>query len=157
MSHHENDHAHEHHAHVTELWIYHAIFGALLVLTVITVAISRVDFGAANTLIAMFVATIKASLVALFFMHLLHDEKLNVITFTFSLLFVALYFIFPLVDITSRDRIDPLTDTYGIQKEANKLKALKPFEDDVKAKNVNWVNVRPETRLFMGTDPDAAK
>ena len=28
---------------------------------------------------------------------------------------------------------------------------------DVKAKNVNWVNVRPETRRFMGTDPDAAK
>ena len=66
MSHHDThaagEHAHGEH-HITPLWLYNTIFGALLVLTVVTVWIAQFDFGSANTVIAMFVATIKASLV----------------------------------------------------------------------------------------------
>lgn len=104
---HSTDHAdHEH--HITPMWIYNGIFAALLFLTVVTVWIAQFDFGSANTVIAMFVATIKATLVGLFFMHLLHDERINMMTFGFGLLFVALFFLFPLVDISSRDYIDEL-------------------------------------------------
>jgi len=153
MSHHDTHHdshdSHDSHGHVTALSVYHGIFAALLVLTFITVAISRVDFGAANTLIAMFVATINASLVALFFMHLLHDEKLNVITFTFSLLFVALFFLFPLVDITSRGRIDDLTDTYSLEKENKKIEAHKQFLKD----NPKWDQANKDRiNHFMGVE-----
>ncbi len=68
---HDHDHSHDAHHHVTPLVVYWGVFGALLVLTAVTVWIAQFHFGAATTLIAMAVATVKASLVALFFMHLL--------------------------------------------------------------------------------------
>jgi caa(3)-type oxidase subunit IV len=87
-----HDHAHDHahgdghghgHAegagahHVDPLWLYMAIFAALIVMTVVTVGASYVDFGAANTIIAVVIASIKASLVAIFFMHLRHDKPFH--------------------------------------------------------------------------------
>ena len=59
----------------------------LMILTVITVAVTYVDLGALNIIIAMGVATMKASLVVAFFMHLFWDKPLNSITFLFSILF----------------------------------------------------------------------
>ena len=107
-----HDAAHDdgHHVHVTPLKHYFMVFGALLVLTVVTVWIAQFHFGAANTFIAMFVATVKASLVAAVFMHLLYDERLNSLAFVFGLMFVALFFIFTLTDIMTRSNIDPLRD-----------------------------------------------
>ena len=47
------------------------VFGALLVLTLVTVGVSYLDLPEAETVIvALVIATIKASLVAMFFMHL---------------------------------------------------------------------------------------
>ncbi|MAD60736.1 MAG: hypothetical protein CMH49_04355 [Myxococcales bacterium] len=121
---HHDDHHDDHHGHhVTPLWLYHAIFGGLLCLTVITVWIAQFDFGAANTIIAMLVATVKASLVALFFMHLLHDERLNLLTFGFGLLFVALFFLFPLLDISTRTYIDPIKDNSSVRVLAKEMEA----------------------------------
>ena len=56
---------------------------ALLVLTVVTVGASTIDFGSGmtNVIIAMLIASIKASLVALFFMHLRWDKPINAIIF----------------------------------------------------------------------------
>ena len=116
MSSHDTHHDDHGGHHVTPAWLYHTIFGGLLCLTVITVWIAQFDFGAANTLIAMFVATIKASLVAFFFMHLLHDERLNLLTFGFGLLFVCLFFLFPLVDIGTRTYVDPIKDNSSVEK-----------------------------------------
>jgi len=83
---HDDDHGHGHghddgEPHVLPLSTYFAVWGALVVLTVITVAASRFDFGAANTVIAMFIATVKATLVALFFMHLYHNMLCIYVTF----------------------------------------------------------------------------
>ncbi len=56
--------------------VYVMVFAALAVLTIVTVAISylRLPTGYAIA-IAMVVATVKASLVALYFMHLISEEK----------------------------------------------------------------------------------
>ena len=120
MSHDNHDDHGEH--HVTPLWLYNVIFGGLLFLTVVTVWIAQFDFGSMNTLIAMLVATVKASLVALFFMHLLYDERLNGLTFGFGLLFVSLFFLFPLLDISTRTYVDPIKDN------SSEYKALKQQE-----------------------------
>jgi cytochrome c oxidase subunit 4 len=77
---------------------YFMIFGALMVLTIITVAVSYVHLPvAAAVTVALIVATIKGSLVALYFMHLLHERKviywvliLTVIFFVF-MMFVPLF------------------------------------------------------------------
>jgi cytochrome c oxidase subunit IV len=81
----------------------------LLFLTGITVGAAYVDFGSptVNIIIAMFIATIKASLVALFFMHLRHDKPLNSIIFVSSLIFLGIFLGFCMIDINSRERVYP--------------------------------------------------
>ena len=57
---------------------YIVVFVALAFLTVVTVAISYVDLGVKGGIaLGLFVASIKASLVACYFMHLL-DEKATI-------------------------------------------------------------------------------
>lgn len=131
------EHAHDahdahdgHHHHITPLPVYLAVFGALLVLTVVTVWIAQFDFGSMTTVIAMLVATVKASLVALIFMHLLFDERLNLVAFGFGLIFVALFFIFTLTDVMTRGFIDPIRAP-GVM-EAEELAALRvEYENQV--------------------------
>ena len=91
---------HEHHAlgHVVPLKILFAVFVALALLTVLTVAASEVNFGEFNLVIALVIAVIKASLVLLFFMHLLWDKPLNAIVFVGCLIFVGLFISLTLLD-----------------------------------------------------------
>ena len=63
--------------HVVPFNTFLYIFLALLVLTVITVAVSRIDLGAMNIVVAMLVASLKATLVVLFFMHLKYENPLT--------------------------------------------------------------------------------
>ncbi len=56
--------------------VYVMVFSALAVLTVVTVAISYLQLPTSYAIgIALVVATVKASLVALYFMHLISEEK----------------------------------------------------------------------------------
>jgi len=87
-------HGHDDHglAHTTPVPLLLGILATLMVLTVITVAVTSVDFGAqANLVIAMVIATIKAALVVSFFMHLVWDKKLHLILFLTSVLFLILF------------------------------------------------------------------
>ncbi len=60
-----------------EVKIYLTVFVALGILTVITVAISKLHFGlVGNITVALIIATIKASLVACYFMHLISEKQL---------------------------------------------------------------------------------
>jgi cytochrome c oxidase subunit 4 len=56
---------------------YVLVFAALLVLTVVTVAVNQLHLGPLPTvLLALFIATVKGSLVAGWFMHLISERKL---------------------------------------------------------------------------------
>lgn len=88
-----------HVSHVVPIWLLGVNAGALLVLTLITVWVTRFDFGPRlNLVIAMVIALIKATLVVLFFMHLVWDKPMNSIVFVSSLTFVTLFVIFALFD-----------------------------------------------------------
>ena len=101
--------AHEDGEHVVDSWvIYAAVFGALLCLTVLTVAASYVDFGAANTVIAVLIASMKASLVAIFFMHLRHDKPFHTLILLSGLLFLSFLFLFTLTDEGTRNDVDDM-------------------------------------------------
>lgn len=63
--------------HIVPFGIYVKVLIALLILTVVTVAIAQVDFGSFNLVVAMFIASIKALLVAMFFMHLKYENPLT--------------------------------------------------------------------------------
>jgi len=66
---------HEH--FVIPLKYYVGTLIALLILTVVTVAVAQIDLGAFNIYLAMFVAMIKAGFVIFFFMGVRWDEGFN--------------------------------------------------------------------------------
>ena len=86
---------------------YAKVLAALLTLTVITVLAAGVDFGSGNVVIALVIASIKASLVALFFMHLRHEKPMNAIIFVSGLIFLGVFLILCMVDTGTRDVIRP--------------------------------------------------
>src|SRR5271154_6837853 len=94
------------HVHVSSARFYWAIFGALVFLTFLTVAVSYFDFGSANIVIAMLIATAKAGLVATFFMHLRHDKLFNTLTFLAAFLFLAIFILLTYDDIGRRGEVD---------------------------------------------------
>lgn len=92
----------KHHHHILSVKFALTVGIALLILTVITVWIANFDFGRFNTLIAMLVATVKASLVVLFFMNLWYDNKENLVIFGSSFLFLAIFGILTATDLWFR-------------------------------------------------------
>jgi cytochrome c oxidase subunit 4 len=78
-------------AHVVPLRVLLAVWAALVLLTWITVAVTYVDLGNLNLWIAIAIATIKASLVALYFMHLRYDKPFYGVILVGALLFVMLF------------------------------------------------------------------
>jgi cytochrome c oxidase subunit 4 len=95
------------HAHIATSQFYWGIFGALIVLTLATVRVSYYDFGSANIIIAIVIATMKASLVAAFFMHLRHDSLFNTIAFLAAFLFLAIFILLTYDDLGVRARETP--------------------------------------------------
>jgi cytochrome c oxidase subunit IV len=93
---HHNDH------HIVPFSMYLKVLLILLFLTVVTVAVSRVDFGFLNTVIAMIIATIKATFVLAIFMHLKYDNKFNRAVFGTGLFFLLVLFAFSITDIYTR-------------------------------------------------------
>jgi cytochrome c oxidase subunit 4 len=87
--------------------VYAAVLTALLVLTAITVTASYIDFGspAVNVVIALAIASIKASLVALYFMHLRYDKPLLSVIFVGGLFFLGLLLMLTMIDAGSRDSV----------------------------------------------------
>ena len=95
-----NDHGHgEHVGHLVPVRYLVMAGLALLVLTVITVAVRFVDLGEANMPIAMGVAVVKATIVALVFMHLRWDRPFNLLVLVGSILFVLLMLAFTAMDV----------------------------------------------------------
>lgn len=87
-------------AHVVPLPFLFAVFGALIVLTVVTVAVTFVDLGSMNLIVALGIATVKASLVALYFMHLRWDKPVNALAFITAIVFVMIFVGMVLLDTT---------------------------------------------------------
>lgn len=86
-------------AHVMPISLMLTVFGALMVLTIITVSITALDFGPQiNLIVAMAIATVKAGLVVSYFMHLRWDRPFHTLVFLGSLLFVSLFISLTLLD-----------------------------------------------------------
>ena len=91
MSEHAADMASDHAADIDKhVRIYVTVFVALMALTIITVAVSRVHLPVPMAVaVALLVATVKGSLVACYFMHLISEKKLILAV----LLLTAVFFI----------------------------------------------------------------
>ncbi len=96
MSDHDNGHIEEH------IRVYLTVFGALGALTLLTVAASYMDVSTTETIfLALTIATVKASLVAGYFMHLITEKQ--TIIWILCLTFVFFLFCMFIPMITSID------------------------------------------------------
>ena len=108
----------EHHGHtIVSLRILGLVLGLLLVFTVLTVGLSRGEVWIAESLnvhipqwvnvaIAMSIAVVKGTLVALFFMQLKYDNPLNAIIFLFCLCALGTFLGFTAIDMSNRGHIN---------------------------------------------------
>jgi cytochrome c oxidase subunit 4 len=92
---------HDEHAHrIVSPAVYVTILFALLVGTALTVWASFVDLGFWNPIIALAIATTKATLVVLFFMHVKYSTKLTKLTVV-----AGIFMFLTLVSMTLSDYI----------------------------------------------------
>lgn len=75
------------------------VFATLVVLTMITVAVSKIDIGSWEIAVSIGIATLKATLVSLYFMHLRYDKSFNSIVFISAIICLALFLLLTLADV----------------------------------------------------------
>ncbi len=85
-------------SHVVPIPVLLGVFAALVALTVATVAATWVDLGSGNLWIALGIATAKAALVALYFMHLRYDRPLYALIFLIGLVMLTLFIALTMTD-----------------------------------------------------------
>ena len=82
---------------------YLTIFGALAVLTILTVTASYLDVSSSEAIfLALTIATIKASLVAGYFMHLITEKQTIVWILILTFFFFLVLMFFPLITVTDQ-------------------------------------------------------
>jgi cytochrome c oxidase subunit 4 len=88
---------------------YLRVLAALLALTAVTVLAAGVNFGAPsiNVVIALAIASLKGSLVALYFMHLRHERPMNAVIFLTGMAMLAIFLMFCFLDTASREPVAP--------------------------------------------------
>lgn len=89
MSHHDID---------QQVRTYMKVFGALIVLTILTVGASYIELPTGPGIaLGLLIATVKASLVALFFMHLIDEKKIIYWTMAIAMVFFFFELFIPLI------------------------------------------------------------
>jgi cytochrome c oxidase subunit IV len=93
--------------HILPKRMYITVWAVLMALMVLTAILSRVPMGRElNTIIALIIASIKASLVLLFFMHLKYEDyKLSGVVFIAGFFWLMIFFGLTLTDYLSRHLI----------------------------------------------------
>jgi cytochrome c oxidase subunit 4 len=86
------------HAHALPLKVLLGVYGVLVVLTVLTVAVAYLELGKLNIWVALIIAVVKASFVVLYFMHLRYDNLFNGLVLVTALIFVALFIAVTMMD-----------------------------------------------------------
>ncbi len=109
--------AHSEKTHIIPVKTYLAIGGLLMALTIVTVLVSFINLGGFNIVVALAIASVKALLVAFFFMHLYYDNKTYLIIFTIGLIFLTIFLSLTMFDTLRRDVVDPI-EAQTIRKDA---------------------------------------
>src|SRR5467141_3413640 len=88
---------------ITATRIYYGVFAALIALTLLTVGMSFLDLGAWPTMGGVFIGAVKATLVGLFFMHLLHSSRASWLAVLAGLFWVLILMTLTLSDYLTRE------------------------------------------------------
>jgi len=89
--------------HVIPSKTYYAIWVLLLILTGVTAWVATIDLGPLNTIVALVIATSKALIVTLFFMHVKYtSEKLTKVVIVSALFWLLILLALSMVDYSTR-------------------------------------------------------
>ncbi len=88
--------------HVSPKSMYFTIFGALMFFTALTVGVAFVDLGHLNFPVALAIAITKATLVILFFMHVIHSSRLTKLIVATGFFFLLILFGLTMTDYLTR-------------------------------------------------------
>ena len=102
MTDHTQDQHGEHQHHIVQPGTYIAVILTLLVLTGTTVAVAYVDLGKFNIVVALGIATLKATLVVLFFMHAKYVQRRTQLVIVAGIFWLALLLFMTMSDYVSR-------------------------------------------------------
>ncbi len=94
--------------HIIPKKIYYTIFGLLMLCTYLTVQIAFFDLGPLNTIAALGIASFKATLVVLFFMHVKYSTRL-----TWAVVLGSLFWLGILLTLTMSDYLTRVWRTFG--------------------------------------------
>jgi len=89
--------------HIVSGKLYVAIWITLMILTAVTAGVSFLDLGPFNTIVALCIATFKALLVVLFFMHVKYtSERMTKVVIVSGIFFLLLLLGLSLADYSTR-------------------------------------------------------
>jgi cytochrome c oxidase subunit 4 len=92
--------------HIVSKKVYFVIFGLLMVFTALTVLAAFQDldhvFKGANTVVALTIAVIKATIVVLYFMHVRYSTRLTWVIVVASVFWLMIMFVYTLSDYLTR-------------------------------------------------------
>ena len=94
------------HVHSTSVKFYVGILAILVTLTLLTTAVASVHLGPLNLAVAIAIASAKATLVVMFFMHLKYDSRFNATIVICSLMFIGVFFAYTMNDTDTRGELD---------------------------------------------------
>ncbi len=103
------------HAHVTPVAVNLRVIGALFALTGLTIAAYYVRLGEWNLAVALLIASVKATLVGTWFMHLKYEKAFNTSFFLGSILFMSIFFGYTSNDTGHRGEVNGI---HGAQVDA---------------------------------------
>jgi cytochrome c oxidase subunit 4 len=153
--------AHEHdahgdnydvHAHITPTSTNLIVFVVLLFFTGLTVAAYNVRLGEWNLIVAVVIATIKATLVGYYFMHLRHETRFNVAFFLAGLLFLGVFFVYTMNDTNYRNEIDP---DFGVRRDARSGQFVVGTSPTLSEQNSEFGAIQPAGEGHAGHEPAA--
>jgi cytochrome c oxidase subunit IV len=87
---------------ITPTRTYYSVFAALIALTLLTVGVSFLELGAWHTTIGVLIGVVKATLVVLFFMHLLHSSRASWLAVLAGLFWLGILMVLTLSDYLTR-------------------------------------------------------
>ena len=88
--------------HVSSIKLYVTIFLTLMVLTAVTIVVAYVNLGPWNKVVALGIASFKATLVVLYFMHVRYSSKLTQVIVAAGILWLLIMVAFMLTDYLTR-------------------------------------------------------
>ena len=93
--------------HVSSIKLYVAIFLTLMVLTAVTIMVAYINLGPWNKVIALGIASFKATLVVLYFMHVKYASRMTKLIVVTGFFFLAILLGETMIDYSSRTWVNP--------------------------------------------------